>query len=243
MAREGQTVPERLLDRGSSCLSPRGKSGNPPTRLFLSSHSSCRLEQFSKVGINPCNVLLLKNRVWRRCNWPRDAGICPLNLFVARDRCLRNVRFPSDGDIWPTKPLFPRSRLVTRLPVVLHVTPSQLQKWVMSFQEANACCGSKLIAFLNSSNDNRSVNLVCRSDAADHSMHAVSHEHQQKPSMCSSLHGDKQSGEKFRSEEVQRFQLSVLLHARSWRWTPIATKVLTMIVETLNTSEINFRKS
>ena len=37
------------------------------------------------------------------------------------------------------------------------MTPSQLQKWVLSFQETNACCGSKLIAFLNSSSDSRSV--------------------------------------------------------------------------------------
>jgi hypothetical protein len=47
---------------------------------------------------------------------------------------------------------FAGSRLVTRRLLILHMTPSQLHKWVLSFQEINAC-GSKLIAFLNSSSD------------------------------------------------------------------------------------------
>ena len=38
-------------------------------------------------------------------------------------------------------------------------TPSQLQKWVLSFQDNMTCCGSRVIAFLNWTNDSRSVSL------------------------------------------------------------------------------------
>lgn len=41
----------------------------------------------------------------------------------------------------------------------LHETPSQLQKWVLSFQEIKDWCGSRVIAFLNSSRERRSVSF------------------------------------------------------------------------------------
>jgi len=41
----------------------------------------------------------------------------------------------------------------------LHETPSHLQKWVLSFQEIKDWCGSRVIAFLNSSRERRSVSF------------------------------------------------------------------------------------
>jgi hypothetical protein len=43
--------------------------------------------------------------------------------------------------------------------VAVRMMPSKLQKWVLSFHEAKACCGSRVIDFFKSSSDNRSVSV------------------------------------------------------------------------------------
>jgi hypothetical protein len=43
--------------------------------------------------------------------------------------------------------------------VAVHMMPSQLQKWVLSFHEAKACCGSRVMDFFKSSSDSRSVSV------------------------------------------------------------------------------------
>lgn len=83
-----------------------------------------------------------------------------MKRFVARERFLKNVRFPSEGEIWPTKPRLSRLMEATRRGLVfVQRMPSQLQKWVLPFHEAKACCGSRVIDFLKSSSDNRSVSF------------------------------------------------------------------------------------
>jgi hypothetical protein len=43
--------------------------------------------------------------------------------------------------------------------VAVHMMPSQLQKWVLPFHEARACCGSRVIDFFRSSSDSPSVSV------------------------------------------------------------------------------------
>ena len=55
----------------------------------------------------------------------------------------QNTWVPSEGDICPSRPRFVRLRELTRLGFLTeHRTPSQLQKWVLTFQDIKACCGS-----------------------------------------------------------------------------------------------------
>jgi len=162
LEREAGMVPARSLTEICSWRRPGGNSvGKGPTKLFRCSHSTLRLEQFVKLGIAPCSVLLLSNRYCNRWRWPRDAGISPVNRFVARERFLRNVRLPSEGEIWPTRPsLSSRMEATRRGLVVVQRMASQLQKWVLWFHEAKACCGSSVIDLLKSSSDNRSVSFA-----------------------------------------------------------------------------------
>lgn len=91
---------------------------------------------------------------------------------------------------------FARSRLVTRQLLVLHMKPFQLQKWVLSFQETNACCGSKLILELNQRQSDlfgsQETGVVLQ--VTTWALQATSAS--TKPSRCSSLHVDNKQGVK-----------------------------------------------
>ena len=133
--------------------------------IQLEHHETGRVCKISQSGMVPPSVLLLLSwRTWRRCKYPKDGGMLPVNSFLDRSSSFRNVRFPSEGGIGPTRPRSVRFREMTntRRALSLHETPSQLQKWVLSFQDIKACRGSRLITVLNSSSDRRSVSLSWR---------------------------------------------------------------------------------
>jgi hypothetical protein len=160
-AREAGMVPVRLLAQTRSTLRQGGKSArNWPTRLLFETSNTLRFEQFAELGIFSCSMLLFKCMVWRRRKWPSDGGISPVSVFSDKANDRRNDRFPSKGDMCPTKCRLVRFREITRREAfTLHMTPSQLQKWVLSFQDMKTCWRSKRIASLNPRSDSQSVSF------------------------------------------------------------------------------------
>lgn len=74
--------------------------------------------------------------------------------------CLRKERLPIDGDIEPSKPRLLRLRVITLWGCwLLHDTPSQSQKWIVSFHEFRAPEGSLIIPFLKARSANLSVSF------------------------------------------------------------------------------------
>ncbi|CAL5066256.1 unnamed protein product [Urochloa decumbens] len=113
-------------------------AGMKPRSLLSCRAMVVRLMQELRLAGNvPENELPFSTSVWRRRRRPRLAGISPYSPLELRLSVCRKVRFPTAGESAPVRPLPPKLSAVTRSGLRrLQVTPSQLQKLVLLFQDA-----------------------------------------------------------------------------------------------------------
>ncbi|KAB8080000.1 hypothetical protein EE612_000333, partial [Oryza sativa] len=97
------------------------------------------MQELRLAGSSPENELPPRSRICRRRRWPRLAGISPYSSLELKFRLCRKLRFPMAGGSPPAR--LPEGSVSAATGVGVrrsHVTPSQLQKLVLLFQEASA---------------------------------------------------------------------------------------------------------
>nr|XP_045084907.1 uncharacterized protein LOC123494160 [Aegilops tauschii subsp. strangulata]XP_045084908.1 uncharacterized protein LOC123494160 [Aegilops tauschii subsp. strangulata]XP_045084910.1 uncharacterized protein LOC123494160 [Aegilops tauschii subsp. strangulata]XP_045084911.1 uncharacterized protein LOC123494160 [Aegilops tauschii subsp. strangulata]XP_045084912.1 uncharacterized protein LOC123494160 [Aegilops tauschii subsp. strangulata]XP_045084913.1 uncharacterized protein LOC123494160 [Aegilop len=119
-------------------FSPSSAGMRPPSWLLRSLSLVMLMQELRFTGIFPEKELSLKSSFSRRRRRPRLAGISPWSRLKLRLSVRRNERFPRAGESAPASPL-PSKLSSTTLEGLqrLHITPSQLQKPALLFQEAS----------------------------------------------------------------------------------------------------------
>lgn len=111
-----------------------------PTKLVVVQSHCGQADTGAQVHRNvPEKELSFKSSLCRRRRRPRLDGISPWSQLKLRFSVLRNVRFLRAGESSPVSPLPSKFSATTRAGLHwLHVMPSQVQKWLLAFQEASA---------------------------------------------------------------------------------------------------------
>uniref|UniRef100_A0A8R7VAR6 Uncharacterized protein n=1 Tax=Triticum urartu TaxID=4572 RepID=A0A8R7VAR6_TRIUA len=151
-------------------FSPSSAGMWPPILLLCSPILFSLMQELRFTGNLPEKELSFKSSLCRRRRRPRLAGISPWNQLKLRLSIRRNVRFPRAGESTPASALLSKLSSTTRAGLRwLHVTPSQLQKSALLFQEASEL--PSLTCALKASNAASSLAItmtIIRSASNDH---------------------------------------------------------------------------
>ncbi|BAS70444.1 Os01g0152850, partial [Oryza sativa Japonica Group] len=133
----------------------------PPSWLKARPRFFMLMQELRLAGSSPENELPPMSRISRRRRRPRLGGISPYSSFELKFRLCKKLRFPMTGGSPPARLPEGSVSAATRAGVRRsHVTPSQLQKLVLLFQEASALELLPLNAALKASNVASSLLLL-----------------------------------------------------------------------------------
>ncbi|KAF7045475.1 hypothetical protein CFC21_054578 [Triticum aestivum] len=119
-------------------LTPSSAGMCPPRVLLPSSIMVMPTQELRLAGNVPEKELSLRMRFFRRRRLPRLAGMSPWSELKLRSSSRRNVRFPMAGESGPVSLVPFNISATTRAGLQgMQITPSQLQKLVLLFQEAS----------------------------------------------------------------------------------------------------------